>query len=60
MTEFAKTIVRNVLFFVVLFCVAVGFYLLEAEVIVIAAAVVAVGAFMKFDDYRIRKSRRTI
>lgn len=59
MTEFTKTIARNVLFFVVLFCVGGAFYLLEADPFVIAVAVVAVALFMKVDDYRIRKARRT-
>lgn len=60
MTIVAKTAIANVLFFVALLCTAVGVFLLSGDPIATAVAVVAAGAFMKFDDHRIRKSRRTI
>lgn len=61
MNEFTRTIIRNVLFVFVLFCVGAAFYLFEADPVVIAVAVAATAVVMKVDDYFLqrKKSRRT-
>ena len=58
MSEFVKTIVRNALFVVTVFCAAIGVFLLSGDPIVAAVAGTATAVFVKFDDYRIRKARR--
>jgi uncharacterized protein (UPF0333 family) len=55
-----NAIIANVLFAVVLFVVGAGVYLLSGDPGATVLAALAVGAFMKFDDYRIRKARRNV
>jgi len=60
MKTIAKNTLANVLFVVILLCLAAGLLLIGVEPFVTALLVAIAAVAIKFDDHRIRRARQKI